>query len=223
MKSTLFIVLSATFLGLGSCNYASIKQATPSMSPAVKIVRLNHTELRVPAELIVHPSANPHEHRVIDNDFNDNDLDQPNEYRIEITTFSDTGCPPSLTGISNTPVTTLTGANGLATWGRVDFGDDGHEVKGSDIKPLCVSPVVGMSPSERPKVDCSDLKYSDEVMEYISECESRQRQYEKHHGMFAAFALCSEGNGKTVLVCITQMTDNPDLAKEIFETFRWTK
>jgi hypothetical protein len=37
------------------------------------------------------------------------------------------------------------------------------------------------------------------------------------------FALCAEKNGKTVVVCINQMTDNPDQAKQIFETFRWTE
>lgn len=39
----------------------------------------------------------------------------------------------------------------------------------------------------------------------------------------AGYALCSEKNGKTVLICISQETDNPTLAKQIFETFRWTK
>lgn len=37
------------------------------------------------------------------------------------------------------------------------------------------------------------------------------------------YALCSQKNGKTVVICIEQMTDNPDLAEEIFSTFRWTK
>lgn len=39
----------------------------------------------------------------------------------------------------------------------------------------------------------------------------------------AVYALCAEKNGKTVMVCINQMTDNPKQAKEIFETFRWRK
>jgi hypothetical protein len=37
------------------------------------------------------------------------------------------------------------------------------------------------------------------------------------------YALCSEKDDKTVVICISQMTDNPEQAKEIFETFRWTK
>lgn len=39
----------------------------------------------------------------------------------------------------------------------------------------------------------------------------------------AGYALCSEKNGKTVVVCISQITKNEELAKQIFETFRWTK
>jgi len=39
----------------------------------------------------------------------------------------------------------------------------------------------------------------------------------------SAYALCSEKDGKTVVICISQVTDNPDLAKQIFETFRWTE
>lgn len=37
------------------------------------------------------------------------------------------------------------------------------------------------------------------------------------------YAFCSEKDDKTVVICINQQTDNPELAKEIFETFRWTK
>jgi hypothetical protein len=37
------------------------------------------------------------------------------------------------------------------------------------------------------------------------------------------YALCSEKDDKTVVICISQMKDNPQQAKEIFETFRWTK
>jgi hypothetical protein len=39
----------------------------------------------------------------------------------------------------------------------------------------------------------------------------------------AVYALCSEKDGKTVVICISQMTDNREQAKEIFETFRWTQ
>jgi hypothetical protein len=39
----------------------------------------------------------------------------------------------------------------------------------------------------------------------------------------AAYALCSEKDGKTVVICISQMQDDPKLAQEIFETFRWVE
>lgn len=35
------------------------------------------------------------------------------------------------------------------------------------------------------------------------------------------YALCSEKNGKTVVICLSQMTDDPKMAEEIFNTFRW--
>lgn len=39
----------------------------------------------------------------------------------------------------------------------------------------------------------------------------------------SVYALCAEKNGNSVIICINEMTDNPQLAKEIFETFRWMK
>jgi len=41
--------------------------------------------------------------------------------------------------------------------------------------------------------------------------------------MIAAYALCSEKDGKAVVICIQQVTDNPELAEEIFRTFRWVE
>jgi len=38
----------------------------------------------------------------------------------------------------------------------------------------------------------------------------------------AAYVLCSEKDGKRVLICITQVTDNPKLAEQIFRSFHWT-
>lgn len=37
------------------------------------------------------------------------------------------------------------------------------------------------------------------------------------------YAFCSEKNGKTVVICLSQMTDDPKMAEEIFNTFRWVK
>ena len=35
------------------------------------------------------------------------------------------------------------------------------------------------------------------------------------------YAMCSEKNGRSVVVCITQQNDNPKLAEDIFKTFKW--
>lgn len=35
------------------------------------------------------------------------------------------------------------------------------------------------------------------------------------------YVLCSEKNAKTVVICISQMKDDPKMAEEIFKTFRW--
>lgn len=39
----------------------------------------------------------------------------------------------------------------------------------------------------------------------------------------SAYAFCAEKDGKAVAICIQQMTDDEALAKEIFESFRWTE
>jgi len=38
----------------------------------------------------------------------------------------------------------------------------------------------------------------------------------------ASYIFCSEKNGRKVAICIFQITDNPELAEQIFRTFRWT-
>lgn len=37
----------------------------------------------------------------------------------------------------------------------------------------------------------------------------------------SAYGLCSVRGNETVFLCLMQMTDNPQLAEEIFSTFRW--
>lgn len=37
------------------------------------------------------------------------------------------------------------------------------------------------------------------------------------------YAFCSEKNGKTIVICMHQMQDDPKLAEQIFSSFRWTK
>jgi len=38
----------------------------------------------------------------------------------------------------------------------------------------------------------------------------------------ASYILCAEKDGRRVAVCVMQVTDNPELAEQIFKTFRWT-
>ena len=37
----------------------------------------------------------------------------------------------------------------------------------------------------------------------------------------SAYVMCSEKNGKQVIICVSQATDNPEMAKQIFESFKW--
>ena len=37
------------------------------------------------------------------------------------------------------------------------------------------------------------------------------------------YGFCAEKNGKTVVICLNLMKDNPQLAEEIFKSFRWVK
>jgi hypothetical protein len=37
-----------------------------------------------------------------------------------------------------------------------------------------------------------------------------------------AYAFCAEKDGKAVAICLQQMTDDEAMAKQIFESFRWT-
>lgn len=37
------------------------------------------------------------------------------------------------------------------------------------------------------------------------------------------YGFCAEKNGKTVVICLNLMKDNPQLAEEIFSSFQWLK
>lgn len=39
----------------------------------------------------------------------------------------------------------------------------------------------------------------------------------------SAYALCAHKDTKNVFICISQVKDNPDIAKQIFDSFAWTK
>ena len=82
---------------------------------------------------------------------------------------------------------------GKTNWGRVDAYDTPESL---DREPVLCSP---------PKVS------------WLIDAEGNAKLES------SAYALCSEKDGKTVVICIGQMTDNPEMAKQIFETFRWVE
>ena len=158
------------------------------------------SEILIPADLNIFSTRNEN-HRIADNDSNDNDLERANEYRIEGFTLIGSSCSPS----SPSPpsfyagpreATALESANGDASWWR--FTDT--EMTSANVEPdqLCKPPA--------PTGKCVNRK----PFEY---CDDGRRVY----------ALCSEKDGKTVVICISQMKDDPELAKQIFETFKWTE
>ena len=87
----------------------------------------------------------------------------------------------------------LVNAGADADWGRVDAYDTPESL---DREPVLCSP---------PKVS------------WLIDAEGNAKLES------SAYALCSEKDGKTVVICIGQMTDNPEMAKQIFETFRWVE
>jgi len=102
-----------------------------------------------------------------------------------------TTCSSTLTGASQT--TSIPNTNGTTGWGRVDYFDTmGYLFEGTAANDvLC-----------RPPAFVFD-------------------EYEQKTGSAQAYAFCSEKDGKTVLICISQVTDNPELAEQIFSTFQW--
>lgn len=142
----------------------------------------------VSTTLKIRPSADE-EHRVVDNDSNNNDLDHFDEYRIEFFAMQKS-CSPSLTGTSQ--LVPLTRANGEAMWGRVKRASPF-----THPQPSCQPPLLNAHENGNPL---------DGTAKYGS-----------------AYLLCSEKNGKSVMICLTQTSDTPQLAEEIFSTFRWTE
>jgi len=104
-------------------------------------------------------------------------------------------CSPEVTGVSTSE--SLAGTNGNTTWGRVDAFDRPMADFPPGTQPLCRPPILEWNYDE---AKGGVLRLSND----------------------AAYVLCSGRNGKTVLICISQVTDNPALAEQIFMTFRWT-
>ena len=120
----------------------------------------------------------------------------------ELTDFSIHVYPPESIRTPSSCSPSITGASrtsplettsGKTNWGRVDAYDTPESL---DREPVLCSP---------PKVS------------WLIDAEGNAKLES------SAYALCSEKDGKTVVICIGQMTDNPEMAKQIFETFRWTE
>lgn len=54
----------------------------------------------------------------------------------------------------------------------------------------------------------------------VDVCDFTKYGYSQYKGRYV---LCSEHEDKTIRVEVNQVTDNPQLAEEIFSTFRWTE
>ena len=190
MKQVVFFISILTVIS--GCGTSEPKEV-PSQIEKLQLVHFAESTLSVPKDLTIRPSAST-SHQIADNDTNDNDLDEPQEYRIELWLKAEKACSPSVTGASQTAP--LPDANGKAEWGRVDFYDSifEKEKEGGDYiltkeggdNIICTVPdTTGIPPP-------------------------------------SVYAFCSQHDNKTVIICINQMTDNEKQAKEIFETFRWT-
>jgi hypothetical protein len=115
------------------------------------------------------------------------------DYSVHIYPDHPASCSPSLIGTAD--LEEFSGTNGKVVWGRIgvtNVYDDYDDA-------VCAPPIAYPSTSEE-----KDAAWKGEF------------RTER-----AAYALCSEKDGKTVVICISQMRDDPALAKEIFETFRW--
>jgi hypothetical protein len=149
--------------------------------------------------------------------------DGPNDFHISIydsdkSPVTNSSCDPSLMGAS--VLTPLLLNDGTANWGRVDFFDHGIEEGDTNPTPLCMPP---FPPTLQERFLAAPPCIQDQKGEFKTDCISQLRKYEIKQGLYSAYAMCSEKDGKTVVICISQMKDDPEMAKQIFETFRWTK
>ncbi|MDD4286870.1 MAG: hypothetical protein PHN33_00790 [Candidatus Peribacteraceae bacterium] len=119
----------------------------------------------------------------------------PQDLLIELYHSNSSPCSPDITGASETKE--LPTPNGKTTWGKVDAFDRPNPDFPPGTQPLCRPPIL--------KWDYDEAKGG--VLRLSND---------------AAYVLCSEKDGKRVLICISQITDNPALAEQIFMTFRWT-
>lgn len=150
-----------------------------------KVIRVANIELKYPAELTERPSAD--DHRIIDNDNDRNDLDHPQEYRIEITPQIETCSTSTLQELDSHTRPIL-------------------ELKETANPSNDILTIRGVQRPTGPEVEMSE----ENLKEWWSYQDTR-------------YLFCSEHAGKSVVIVIAQKTDDPKLANDIFDSFRWTK
>lgn len=91
----------------------------------------------------------------------------------------------------------------------------------SNLLP-CSPEQVGIYPTSAIKSDSGDIISIRGKADYA---EVMKGDYDHTHEPTCkgGYAFCSEHAGKQVTICISQQTDNPKLANEIFDSFKWTK
>lgn len=95
----------------------------------------------------------------------------------------------------------LSNTSGATVWGRVDYWDT-YPGESTTPRPTCRPPRIYYS---RPN----------NVSDHIETVTLQNGQ--------GTYALCSTKSDKAILICVSQVTDDPDLARQIFESFRWLK
>jgi len=109
---------------------------------------------------------------------------------------SSNSCSPNVTGVKQ-PIE-LPNTGGKTFWGKVDYFDSPDSINGGVYpQPVCQPPEISWAMDDQGNLTGPG----------------------KDRG--EAYVLCAEKDEKRVLICMTQQTDNPSLAKQIFESFRW--
>lgn len=110
MRSYLFII--GMQIVLAGCSTISLVPQPTESDSSIQVVSTAGATINVPTNLIVHPSAD--DHKVIDNDENGNDLDLPNEYRVEMTPLANINCSP----LGITAPIPMTIGDDMGMWGK---------------------------------------------------------------------------------------------------------
>lgn len=170
----------------------SVQTAKEKGEVAFQKLTVPGAALDIPSVAIIRPTADINR-QIADTDLNENDLDKPAEYRIAMKLLS-SPCSSNLTGASDMQPKPDMG--GDTQWGR--FTDSDMTVGGGYPDSICFG-------STYVSEECASHK------EPFQFCDSGSRNY----------ALCSEKDGKTVVICLKQAKDDPKQVEEIFKTFRW--